>query len=339
MNVSEACGILGVPVGSSLESIKVAFKQMAVKYHPDRNKEDGAEDKFKEINSAFQLLEKHGTNPPRFDDIKSPFYSTSDHLAEELQRQMDQMFKNNFEVRYSGPPIAVNVGIPFDEAVLGCRREVKYNRTVKCLVCKEGKIKAPCGRCNGTGKRKYGSGSFSAGDRELPCNGCVGTGFVVSGSCRECGGSFKRRIEDTIYISVPPGIESGTMLTQKGKGNYRAKDIYDDLIVMITVLPSTNGLTMSGNDVISTVELSLLEALRGTKKSLRTVKGEKVLEFKPKIKNGDRIRVSGFGAPPNGAHIFMLNVMYPEDVSELIAVLEKNEPPPPEPDQYGLPSV
>ncbi len=324
MNVTEACSLLGIQVGASADEVKSAFKKMATKYHPDKNKEEGAEDYFKQINSAYQFLEKNGTNPPIFNDVASPFYNSGDHLAEELRRQMDEMFSQHNFINLSGPPIVVRKEIPFEISVLGGQIKVSYTRTVKCLACKDGKTKVKCPKCNGAGHRKYGTGSVAPADsRDLPCNGCMGSGFSEGGICTFCNGTHKKKASEEISVNIPPGVVEGARITLKSFGNYRAKDIYDNLVVVIGVQPSENGLTLSGADVISTVELSLLEALKGTKKDLCTIKGNKVLEFKPKIKHGDRIRVSGFGVPPNGAHIFVVSVNYPEDVSEVIKVLEK----------------
>jgi DnaJ-class molecular chaperone len=83
-------------------------------------------------------------------------------------------------------------------------------------------------------------------------------------------------------------------------------------------------MNLSGADVISKIEISLLESLKGTKRTIRTIKGERTLIIPPKIKNGDNIKVNGFGIPDRGSHVFLINVSYPEDVSRLIEVLENN---------------
>lgn len=328
MNVHEACNILGIPIGASESDVKAAFKKKAIEYHPDKNHSPGAEDKFKEINSAVQFLEKHGTVSPAFNDVKSPFYSVENDLAEELRRKMDEFFKPINHVNI-GMPLVVGIEIPFEEAISGAAKEIKYTRIVKCDVCKDGRSKGVCLKCNGTGKRKYGSGSVQAvDDRELPCNVCVGSGVAKMGICNTCQGTSKKKRSEKFTITIKPGTMNGTRIQIQGFGNYFIRDMYGDLIVEINVQANADGLTLSGEDVISVVELSLLEAFKGTKKSLRTIKGEKVLEFKPKIKNGDRVRVAGFGVPPNGAHVFIVNVNYPEDVSEIIEVLEKQNPSP-----------
>jgi molecular chaperone DnaJ len=327
MNIHEACRILEIPIGTSTSELKAAFKKKAIEYHPDRNPENPkAEIKFKEINSAYQFLEKNGTNPPAFNDIKSPFYSTSDDLAEELRRRMDSVFTNVASVRV---PLTLIIDIPFEIAISGGVHDLTYTRIIKCDSCIQGKSKngTKCHKCNGVGRRKYGTGAVQAlNDRELVCNKCMGTG-VISDVCNDCQGTYKKKHLETVPITIRPGTMQGSKLKFKGLGNYVngnfGKDFYDDLVLSINVKDNADGLIISGEDVISTVELSLLEALKGTKKSLRTIKGDKILEFKPKIKHGDRVRVAGFGVPPNGAHIFVVNVNYPENVTSLIETLEK----------------
>jgi molecular chaperone DnaJ len=324
MNTHEACQLLGIPVNSPMEDAKAAFKKLAIQYHPDRNKDPGAEDKFKEINTAFQFLEKYGTNPQN--NINTGGFGFNIDFGD-LNQRMAQMFHQNFVINHPGPPIVITISIPFEMSVLGGNKEITYNRLVKCANCIDGKTKVPCKKCNGTGKRKYG-GDFNGGfkpadDRELPCNGCTATGSTTYGICKACNGSSKTQTSETFSIQIPPGVQNGNNLIMNGRGNYRIMDLYDALVIVINVEKDPDFILV-GNDVISNVELSLLEALKGTKKSLRTIKGEKTLQFNPKIKNGDKIKVSGFGVPPNGHHVYEITVNYPEDVSELINVLEKD---------------
>jgi molecular chaperone DnaJ len=321
MNIQEACGILEIPIGSSAAEVKAAFKKKAVEFHPDRNHTADAEEKFKAVNSAYQLLEKHGTNPPVFNNVRHSFYSSEEDFAEELRRQMGEVFKS---ARMRITPLVVTMEIPFETAVRGGTQNLTYTRLIKCDVCIDGKSSRVCPKCNGVGKRKYGAGAVQVSDRELPCTSCKGTGqtSTIYSKCAVCEGVGKKNTSETIPITIQPGMNSGTKIIHKGFGHYFSNNIYGDLIVEIVVKEHEHGLTLSGIDVISTVELSLLEALKGTKKALHTIDGEKVLEFKPKIKNGDRVRVSGFGVPPNGAHIFIVNITYPEDVSKVIEALE-----------------
>lgn len=326
MNTLDACRLLGVQPGASKEEIKKAFKKKAAELHPDRNKEPDAEQRFKEVNEAYQVLEKYGSeyNPG---DVSSPNYNISEHLAEELRRQMAEVFGKS---RFESKPIVVPVEIPFEMSVLGGKKDITYERTVKCTRsdCTRGYIgganKKMCQKCGGQGHRKYGND-----EKQLPCNVCNATGYVSDKTkCPECIGGVVNKVE-TLKVTIPIGTPMGLRLILKGRGNYNPAGHFDNVVVVINVLPD-HDMQLNGKDVIGVVELTLLEALKGTKKKLRTVRGEKILAFKPKTRHRDTVKVAGFGVPPNGSHVVIVNVNYPENVSKLIETLENTDEQEPE---------
>jgi molecular chaperone DnaJ len=107
----------------------------------------------------------------------------------------------------------------------------------------------------------------------------------------------------------------------RGKGHWFKDKVYDDVVVQVKVVPDPD-MRLEGVDVISSIELTLLEALVGCKKEVRTIKGNKTLTLKPKTRNGDNIRVNGFGVPNNGSHIINVIVNYPDDITKLVECLE-----------------
>ena len=315
MNVQEACAILEIPTGSSLDDVNKAFRLKAAKYHPDVNKEPNAEATFKKINEANQLLVKHGT----YSNVHDQTYDFRDDFMEELRKRMSETFSvqynfnTGFKVNVHAEPIIVSIEIPFEMSVTGGTKDITYERTVKCNTCKS----VQCQKCNGVGRRKYNGDS-----KELPCTTCKGSGKILT--CDACKGTGHIKKTETKRVAIPAGILSGSRLILKGAGNQAQTlyaEMFDNVIVGVRVVPDPD-MYLQGSDVISITELSLLEALKGTKKKLRTVNGENTLVFKPKTRHGDTVRVSGFGVPPNGAHIFVVSVNYPEDVSGLISVLE-----------------
>lgn len=339
MNTLDACKLLGIQPGASKEDVKKAFKKKAAELHPDRNKEPDAEQKFKEVNEAYQLLDKYGTDYSP-GNVNSLHYNMSDDLAEEIRRQMDEVFGRgvrvgggiNFQYERAQPstPIFVPLEIPFEMAVLGGKKDITYERTLKCerSGCKcgdlEGANKKICHKCGGHGYRKYGND-----DKQLPCNICKATGYVSDKTkCPDCIGGAVNKVE-TLKVIIPPGAQTGLRLFLRGKGHYNPGGFFDHVVVVINVLPD-HDMQLNGNDVIGVVELTLLEALKGTRKKLRTVKGEKLLAFKPKTRHRDTVRVTGFGVPPDGSHIVIVNVNYPDNVSKLIETLENTDEPEPE---------
>ncbi len=131
--------------------------------------------------------------------------------------------------------------------------------------------------------------------------------------CDLCLGTKRVAKKGPMTITIDGPVKDGTGIKTASGTDVR-----------ITVLPDPD-MYLDGNDVVSSITVSLPEALKGAKKKLRTVKGEKMISIKPKTKNGDVMRVSGFGAGKVGAHIVKINVDYPDDIEPLIAVLEKKD--------------
>lgn len=322
MNINEACNLLGIPTNSSADDVKKAFRKKAAEYHPDRNSDKDAEVKFKAINEAYQLLDKNGTDP----------YDDDDFLLRKLREEMMRNFGGSVRVNLNGRPSVVNsepiivpIEISFETSIIGGKKDITYERDVKCSYCSDGNVFGTdvCDKCKGFGWRTYGNDH-----RELPCTTCGGTGKTKH-KCGSCNGSGSVKRTDSVKISIPPGSSSGMRMILKGMGNYRSVGIYDNVIAVIHVIKDKD-MELNGDDVISTVELSLLEALRGTKKKLRTIKGEKLLSFQPKTRHKDTVRVGGYGVPPYGSHIVIVEVKYPDDVSGVIKALESTKEGEPE---------
>jgi DnaJ-class molecular chaperone len=290
MNVQEACNLLGIPVGASEEDVKKAFKKKAIEFHPDKNKDPGAEATFKRINEASQYLEKNGTTE-RVNNFSGNF--TIDEI---LRQQMGSVFNMhvNRGQRRQQNNIFVTVEVPFATSVLGGNQNISYERTIRCNSCK------------GTGK--VPNTSVDAKDPDTLCASCKGSGTT------------KQREHYAIVIS--PGFVNGTQMVIRGKGHWFKDAAYDDVVVQVRVVQDSE-MRLEGVNVISNIELTLLEALSGCKKEVRTIKGNKTLTLKPKTRNGDEIKVKGFGVPNNGSHIINVVVNYPEDVTKLIECLEK----------------
>lgn len=156
-------------------------------------------------------------------------------------------------------------------------------------------------------------------ERNVPCDQCDGK----INQCKKCNDSKIISSVSTVEIQIPPGIESMTRMVLKNMGHF-SKGRFGVVYCNINVIKDSE-MFLNGQNVISNVNLTLLEALKGTKKKVRTVKGEKTLTFQSLIKNNDTIQVSGFGVPPYGSHIFQIKIQYPDDVSKLIEVLETQQ--------------
>lgn len=277
MNTTEACELLGIPIGASAEDVKKAFKKKAIEFHPDKNKDPGAEEKFKKINEANQFLEKNGTTP-----VQNPFnmpFNGSININDQINDFFTRVHFQNFHQQPVdlSKHIYVDLNVSFTESVLGAEKQVEYERKLTCQTCK---------------------------DKEDP-------------NCPNCKGKKYVKVKEVLKVTIVPGTTSVTK-DLRGRGDFNIGRLYLKIRV-----EKDKDMKLEGGDIVSVITLTLLEALQGVKKTVRTIKGEKVLTLGPKTKNGDIIRVNGFGVPPFGAHIIKVAVEYPEDVTKIIELLKE----------------
>lgn len=318
MNVQEACGILGIQLGCDIQEADKAFKKLAVKFHPDKNKAQDSEEKFKKINEAYQFLKKNGTSIQNNSFGFNAGYGMEDFIS--------SFFRHNVQ-DFSGPfrrttvnsvYIKGTIDISFSESITGCEKSILLKRKEVCSTCSgtgvSHTVSGVCKRCNGDKKIKVNG-------KELPCTGCGGTGFGKNSlSCSTCNGQKVINQEKEIRVSIPAGVKSGEKLRIPGVGDY-VQGRYTDAIYQVAV-EKDQEFKRQGNDVISNITISLLESLKGSSKDVNTCYGKKTLKIKAGIKNFDTIRVKGFGVGNSGYHIFKVNVTYPKNTQPIIDLLE-----------------
>ena len=318
MNLSEAYSILGLKAGASEKDVKSAFKKLAFKHHPDQNqdKEKEAEKKFKEINEAVQVIEG----------------------GEELISDVGQHYHQQRRLIIYVPPVrrdapVVIVNLTFEESVLGCTKKIEYSRHVSCKECDGRGIKldhsSKCVKCSGNGEiRKTTRHAGAVFVQIATCMACQGSGYKNE-KCLACHRSGTEVSKESTRIEILPGMSHGQMIRIRGVGNFHQfrSDygfIYGDAFIKANVA-SDKDMKVEGTDVISTLDITLLESLKGTSKKVRTVKGEMTLKVRAGVKNKADIRVGGYGVGGFGAHLFSINVKYPEDTKSLIEFLEKEK--------------
>lgn len=326
MNSYEAYTKLGLAPGASEKDIDSAFRKQAAKLHPDVNKTNTAEDDFKALNEAYQFLKKHhGEAAPSRNAPADDFYNLN---VDDIMNEFRKRAYENIGFRQNRPHIRFNrnyttIRISFAESVVGCVKEVKYQRKMVCTTCRgTGYVD------DGTGKdceKCHGKGSRELDDKELPCTGCRGTGKVsVRKLCHDCHGAPLADKPFAARVKVPPGVTDGATITLRNKGDISNHGFYNDAYIRIIVEPDPE-LRQLGRNVVSSVKLTLLEALTGTTKDVRTVKGMKSLKIPGPRRHGDQMEAEGLGYPPDGKHVFFLDIEYPENIQDLIQFLSNEQ--------------
>lgn len=306
MNLKEAYSILELPEGTDAEAAKKKYRELTKKYHPDVNKDPGAEDKFKKINEAYQIV-----STGKDTELNTPYWNSRP------QSPFTHIVNSN---------IMLNTTISFKESIIGSKTDLKYNRKVKCATCSgNGGIKKNngCDRCGGNGMIVNQQGhSFFA----RTCDKCHGQ--VSVSPCNECKAEGSIMVETSVSVSIPGGIPNEGVLRLGGMGNYAGSifnsDQYTDVHLKINVTP-ISGLILDGMNVVSNLDISLLEALEGCTKKINTIDGIKDIYISPKIKNKDTVKIPKLGVNRQGDQQVIIGVNYPDDVSAVISTLKIRE--------------
>jgi len=319
--------VLDVERGASQDDIKRAFRKLAFKYHPDRNKEPDAEERFKEVSEAYAVLsdEQKRQQYDRFGHAGiSGAYSTEDIFRgadfSSIFREMgfgDDIFSRIFggifgggfsgfrTTTRAGPrkgrDLEARVEITLEQAASGATVELSLNRLERCSRCggngaEPGTQVTACPRCNGSGQIQRRTQSlFGQMITVTTCPQCNGRGQLAETPCRLCGGNGLEEKRRTIQVSVPEGIEDGVYLTLRGQGEAgRYGGPPGDLYVIVRIKPHKH-LIRRGTDVIYEAEVSFPQAALGTEIEVPTLKGGESLKVPSGTQNGDILRMRGEG--------------------------------------------
>jgi len=306
MKLSEAYQELELPQGTSSEDAKKQYRKLVAKWHPDQNKDPSAEDKIKKINEAYNCI-KDGKGNDRESNFGQGSWNPF-HRQQVIQLEH----------------IEVSLSINFKDAILGCKRDLKYSRQAKCVKCEgagEMKLDNGCKRCQGKGQITHNNRGMIFVSTCPECQGRSNTQ-----ECTICSGEGTIKADVTINVSVPAGITNNATLRLQSMGNYAGSvmglmDQYTDAFCHVAVAPE-EGLSLSGKDVISTAQISLLEALKGCTKTTKTIFGQKEIVIPQMSKHKEEVIIPHHGVEGTGSQRVILEVSYPNDVSAILTALE-----------------
>jgi molecular chaperone DnaJ len=306
--------ILGLSRGAGDDEIKKAYRRLAVQFHPDRNPGNKqAEEQFKEINEAYQVLSDperraqydrfghaafgagQGAGPfggfdftqgfeEVFSDIFGDFFGTGRGRSRSRTRRGD-------DLRY-------DVEVDFEEAARGTEKVVKFQRLTQCDACngtraREGAGGArTCPNCRGTGQVRTQQGFFSI---STTCGQCRGEGMIIADPCPKCQGQGRLRKAESLSVKIPAGVDNGSRLKLRGEGEAGyAGGPPGDLYVVIHVREHEL-FVRQDNDVVIEVPISFPQASLGTEVEVPTLEGKVKLRIPPGTQSGKVLRLKGKG--------------------------------------------
>jgi molecular chaperone DnaJ len=328
--------ILGVPRDATEGDIKKAFRRLAFKYHPDRNRDDGAEEKFKEVNEAFEALSdpEKRARYDRFGHVDTDGFFTRGFEGFDFGG-----FGDIFDAFFSGmthahrrtPQRGTNLHykttISFEEAAFGCEREIEIKRTELCPSCrgtgaKPGSQPVRCPDCNGTGQVRHVQRSlFGSFINTTICNRCQGQGQVITEPCPQCRGKGQEKQQRRISVRIPAGIQDDTQIRLNGEGDVGARggssgDLYVNIRVQEHEL-----FARDGDDVIYELPVNFAQAALGDEIEIPTLYGDTKLTVPAGSQTGKEFRLKNKGIPHlrrngHGDHIIKLRVVTPDSLTK-----------------------
>ena len=336
--------VLGVQKGASKEQIKDAYRKLAMQYHPDRNKDAGAEEKFKEISEAYAVLS---------DDQKRTQYDQLGHsgfdqryTSEDIFRgaDFDSVFRDmgfgdlfrsifgggggfgGYEERNRGQDLAYDLEITLEEAAKGAQKDIEIPRTEHCDVC-GGSGAAPgtsariCPTCNGAGKvqnmRKAG---FAMYVQVTVCPTCKGRGKLIEALCSNCHGTGIVRKRRKISVRIPAGIDEGYQLRLRGEGEAAPNEgETGDLYVMVHVKQHPQ-FVREGDDLWHIAMITYPQAALGSEITVPTLDGPVTIKVHAGTQVGEVLTLKGKGMPRfrgygRGDLNVRLGIMVPEKLT------------------------
>ncbi|MCA2507803.1 MAG: molecular chaperone DnaJ [Microcystis sp. M54BS1] len=290
--------ILGVSRDAGKEDIKRAYRRLARKYHPDVNKEPGAEEHFKEINRAYEILSEPETRN-RYDRFGEAGVSGG---AAGFDPDNMGGFADIFETIFSGfggmggqatarrrtgptrgEDLRLDFRLKFREAVFGGEKEIRIRHLETCQTCKgsgarPGTSSRTCTTCNGAGQvRRATRTPFGTFAQVSVCPTCDGAGEVIEEKCDVCGGSGRKQETKKLKITIPAGVDNGMKLRVAREGDAGLKGgPPGDLFVYLTVETDTE-FQREGNDIKSNISISYIQAILGCTIKVNTVDGQEDL--------------------------------------------------------------
>jgi molecular chaperone DnaJ len=326
--------VLGVARGASEDEIKKAFRTLARELHPDVSDEPDAEERFKEVVEAYEVLSsserreiydrfgheglRSGGFTPTFDlgnlsDLFSAFFG-------------DDLFGVGARRSRRGADIGAEVEIELVEAATGVTKQVPFQVTVPCDACEgsgaePGTSPVQCTSCGGSGRLQQVSRSvFGEFIRTATCPRCNGSGRVIESPCKQCRGVGRTMEERQLDVEIPAGIHDGQRIRISGEGHAGlpggdAGDVY----ILVHVRPDRR-FAREGDDIFSEVDLTMTEAALGARITVPSLDGDVELEFEPGTQPGEVHVLAGHGMPVlhargRGDHRVLVNVVMPRRLS------------------------
>ncbi len=307
--------ILGVSRDADQKEIKKAYRKLAKKYHPDRNKEDPeAADKFKEISEAYEILSDPDKRA-RYDQYGHSGINDEDFNFDDFARGGFGGFDDIFDMFFGGgmgstgrrrgpqkgSDLQYRLEIEFEEAAFGAEKEITIPRTEKCETCggsgaKPGTKARTCPKCNGTGQVRVSQKTpFGQFTQARTCDRCKGKGQVVSDPCPDWNGTGKVRRHRNLTVNIPAGVDTGTKLRMSNEGEAGDEGAPSGDLYIIIRVNSHEIFERKNDDIYCEVPINFVQATLGDEIQVPTLDGKVKFSIPEGTQPGSTFRLKNKG--------------------------------------------
>ena len=309
--------VLGVNKSATPDQIKSAYRKLAVKYHPDKNKGDKAsEEKFKEASEAYHVL-SNSERKQNYDNFGHAAFENggggrggfgnfdfSSHFSDIFEDFFGEGFggggRRSRRTNHRGSDLRYDLSITLEEAYLGKKQDIKFTSSEKCNTCKGSGSKpghdvGSCSMCGGHGQVRSSQGFFTV---QQTCPQCSGSGEEITNPCSDCGGQGKKQSSKRLSVTIPKGVDDGTRIRLAGKGEAGSRGAGNgDLYLFINVY-SHELFKRSDENLFFEYPLSIADAALGTTVEIPTIDGGKAkIKIPAGTQSGKQFRLRGKGMP------------------------------------------
>ena len=328
--------VLGVDRNASASQIKAAFRKLAFEYHPDRNRDDGAEEKFKEINEAYEVLS---------DPEKRETYDRFGHGGEGFFGRgfegfgfdgFGSIFDAFFGGRTStatrraperGADLHSSLTITLEEAAFGVEKELTVVRTEHCSQCKgtgsrPGSQPSQCPNCNGSGQvRRVQQSIFGRFTNVTVCPQCRGEGKIITDPCPQCRGTGKEKCRRNIAVKIPAGVEDGSRIRLSGEGHAGTRGGSSGNLYLSLSVKKHELFIREDDDILYELPVNFAQAALGTEVDVPTLYGDVRLKIPAGSQTGQVFQLKNKGIPHlqgrgQGDQLVELMVVTPESLTK-----------------------
>jgi molecular chaperone DnaJ len=328
--------VLGISRDASDSEIKTAYRKLAHQYHPDKNREAGSEDRFKEINEAYEVL----SNPEKRDA-----YDRFGHGGDSIFGQgfegfgfdgVGSIFDAFFGGRTAtstrqaparGSDLQSNVSITLEEAAFGIEKELNISRIEFCSQChgvgsRPGTQPEQCSECNGSGQiRRVQQSIFGRFTNVTTCPKCRGEGKVITDPCPGCRGTGKEKFQRSIMVNIPAGVDNGSRIRLSGEGNVGARGGQPGNLYVNLNVREHEFFIREDDDIVYELPINFAQAALGTEVEVPTLHGDVKLKVPAGTQTGHVFQLKNKGIPHlrsrgQGDQLVVLKVLTPESLTK-----------------------